>query len=296
MIAAPLGGIVLLFLVQARELLAQFLGKEENRSRIVDLLNQLTDWLSQAAMAFGGGTVNVSELLRDTLRKIGLAIYERLPDVVGLGGRVLLGALVLYVVLFMLLLRGHQLVDLMVELSPLGARHNRRILSRLEATINGVFLGSLATAVAQGSLGALGSWLLGFENNVVFGVLLAAAGVVPVVGTGIIWVPAALSLWISGHPGTALGMVVLGGIVASVDNLIKPLLIHERAQVHPALVFIGLLGGARIFGAMGLIYGPLLVACLTELIRIYRDEFLITPASGEPVRPTAPAEPSASGD
>ncbi|MFN7962756.1 MAG: AI-2E family transporter [Thermoanaerobaculia bacterium] len=287
LVALPLGGIVLLFLVQAREVLAEYLGEEANRGRIVELLHQLTNWASTSAKAVLGDSFNLQELFQATLRRIGTTLYERLPDVVGLGGRLLLGALLLYVVLFMLLLRGRELVDLLVELSPLGDRHTRRILGRLEDTINGVFLGSLATALAQGSIGAVGFWLLGFQNVLVLGVLIAGAGLVPVVGTALVWLPAALALFLGGQTGAALGMLVIGAIVGTVDNFVKPILIHGRAEVHPVLVFVGLLGGLRSLGGMGLVYGPLLVACLTEMVRIYRDDF------GRPAAPTP--EPEAGG-
>jgi predicted PurR-regulated permease PerM len=136
-----------------------------------------------------------------------------------------------------------------------------------------VFVGSLATAVIQGAVGALGFWIAGFQNQLIWGALLAGAGLIPILGTGIIWVPATLYLALAGQTGDALWMLAVGAVVSSVDNLVKPLLIHERAAVHPLLVFIGLFGGLSSFGAMGLLYGPLLVACLTEMVRIYRDDF-----------------------
>jgi predicted PurR-regulated permease PerM len=273
LVGAPLAGVALLFVIQARDVLSEYLGEESARSRIVDLIHQLTDWASEVASSAVGSAVNVEELLQGSMRKIGLGLYERLPNVVGLGGRFLVGALILCIVLFMLLLRGRALVNLLVEMSPLGDRHTRRILSRLEDTINGVFLGSLATALVQGSLGALGFWLLGFQNVLVLGAMIAGAGLIPVVGTATVWLPATISLYVAGQPSAAVGMLAVGLVVGTVDNFIKPILIHERAEVHPVLVFLGLFGGLRSLGAMGLVYGPLLVACLTEMIRIYRDDF-----------------------
>ncbi|HEX4954307.1 MAG TPA: AI-2E family transporter [Thermoanaerobaculia bacterium] len=282
LVGAPLAGLALLFVIQARDLIAEYLGQEEARNRLVEAIQQVIDWTSQLASSAVGDAVNVEELLRGTMRRLLTTAYEHLPDVVGVTGRLLLAALIFSVVLFMLLLKGRQLTDLFVEISPLGERHTRRILSRLEDTINGVFLGSLATALVQGTIGALGFWIVGFPNVLVLGALIAGAGLIPVVGTALIWVPAALSLFLAGHNGAGLAMVAVGAVVGTVDNLIKPVLIHERAEVHPVLVFIGLLGGLRTLGAMGLLYGPLIVACLTEMIRIYRDDFAAPPEPGLP--------------
>ena len=124
----------------------------------------------------------VEELLQGTTRRLLATAYEHLPDVVGVTGRLLVGALIFFVVLYMLLLRSRELMDLLVQISPLGERHTRRILVRLENTINGVFLGSLATALVQGTIGALGFWIVGFPNVLVLGALIADPDVDTLVG------------------------------------------------------------------------------------------------------------------
>ncbi len=272
-VMAPAFGLVTLFLVQVREVIAQLLGEEAQRSRLVAVAQQYLDWFSQATRSLTGDTLDFEALGHETLRRLGTSLYERIPALFGQAGRVAVGTLLLYVVLFTLLVRGPELVDRLANLLPIGRQRSRRILSRLEGTIKGVFLGSLATALVQGTVATIGFWLLGFENQLVWGVLIAATGIIPVVGTGLIWAPAALYLALTDQSGAALAMLAIGAVVSTVDNLIKPLLIHEQAEVHPALVFIGLFGGLATLGGMGLLYGPLLVACLTEMIRIYRDDF-----------------------
>ena len=273
MVGLPAVGLSSLVVGQAREVLEQILGAGEKRSRLAGLAQQAMDGLSQLAQDTVGDAVDVGRLVRESAQKLATDLSERIPALFNQAGQLAFGVLLLYLVLFVLLLRGRELLDLFVELAPMGEDHSRRILKRLESTIKGVFLGSLATAVIQLAVGALGFWLAGFQSHLIWGALLAAAGLIPIVGTGIIWIPAVLYLALSGQTADALWMLAIGGVVSSVDNLVKPLLIHERAAVHPLLVFIGLFGGFASFGAMGLIYGPLLVACLTEMVRIYRDDF-----------------------
>ena len=272
-VGAPAVGVSMLFVAQAREVLAQILGEAESRSRLVGLAEQAAEGLSRLVRAVGGEAVAVERLSGEALETLAAGLYERIPGLFNQAGRFAFGALLLYLVLFVLLLRGRELLDALVELSPTGEEHSRRILERLHGTIKGVFLGAIATAIVQGTIGAVGLWLAGFQNQIVWGALLAAAGLVPIVGTALIWLPATLYLLLAGQTGPALWMLAIGVIVGAVDNLIKPLLIHERAEVHPVLVFIGVFGGLRSFGAMGLLYGPLLAACLTEMVRIYRDDF-----------------------
>jgi predicted PurR-regulated permease PerM len=289
LVAAPAVKLGQLFLEQARTVLNELIGPGQTHSRISALMVQSAQWLTDLQRATVGGTVEVSDLRGELLRKLGTALYERVPDLFSQVGRLALGLLVLYLVLFYLLFRGGEAVALVVEISPLGEARSRRILRRLEVTVKAVFLGALATAVVQGLVGALGFWLTGFENYLVWAALIAASGLVPVVGTALIWLPAAIYLGLNGQPGAAVAMLAIGAVVATVDNLLRPLVIHGRAAVHPILIFVALFGGLRSLGPMGLIYGPLLAACLTEVVRIYREE-------RRPAAPAVEVEAGAAGE
>lgn len=272
-VGAPLFGFSILFWQQVQEFLAEILGRDENRTRLAELTTQLVEWSSSLAQSTLGHRIDLVALAQDTLRKLAGAASERIPSLFGQAGQLAIGALLFFILLFVLLIRGRALVELLIELSPFDEDHSQRIVARIEGTIKGVFLGVLATAVAQGTLGGLGFWLAGFDNQLLWGVLIAGAGMIPMVGTGLLFIPSVLYLFASGRTGEALWMAAIGATVGTIDNLIKPLVIHERAAVHPVLVFVGLLGGLRSFGPMGLLYGPLLVAGLIEMIRIYRDEY-----------------------
>jgi predicted PurR-regulated permease PerM len=273
LVALPVAGIGRLFAVQLQSVLAEMLGEEQNRSRLVELARQSIEWLSKALRPILGADLDARELAASAVKKVGSGLYEQVPVLLGRLGRLTLGTLLLYLVVFVLLHRGKEILAAVVELSPLEEVHSRRILGRLESTIQGVFLGSLATSLVQGTVGGIGFWLTGFQNQLIWGALIATASFVPFVGTGLVWGPAAVYLAWTGHYGAMAGMLVVGVLVSLVDNLIRPWVIHGQAAVHPLLVFLGLLGGLRSMGPMGLVYGPLVVACFTETVRIYRDEF-----------------------
>lgn len=268
-----------LFVVQLRDLATEMLAEGETRSRLAGLLDSTLGGAAKLLeTAFGRGVVDPRDLALDALARLGGGLYERLPDLFALGGRLALGTLVAVLAVFYLFLRGRRLVDGLVDLVPMRPGHTRRILERLESTVQGVFLGTLATVAVQGLVGAAGFWLLGFQNAVLWGVLLAAAGLVPLVGTGLVWGPAAIYLATSAQPRAAVAMLVIGAVVSTVDNLLRPLLIHGRSDISPLLVFFGILGGLRTLGPMGLIYGPLLVAMAVETVAIYRE--LRPPSAG----------------
>lgn len=288
LVGLPAVGLGTLFALQLQEVVAQLVGQEAARSRLVELANQYVDWASQLAEAAVGDAVDVRAMLQESLRKGAEGLYALVPNLVGGAGRLAFGILLLYLVLFVLLLRGPELLEMVIQVLPIGESRSRRILRRLERTVQGVFLGSLATALIQGTVAGVGFWLLGFQNQLVWAVLIAGAGLIPIVGTALILVPATLYLAVTGQGPAALAMAVIALVVGTVDNLVKPLLIHERAAVHPLLVFIGIFGGLSTLGGMGLLYGPLLVACLTEMIRIYRQEFSRKPGAEPDLSPGPP--------
>jgi predicted PurR-regulated permease PerM len=136
----------------------------------------------------------------------------------------------------------------------------------------GVAVGLLIAAV-QGTLGGISFALVGFATPVFWGVLLTFLSLVPVVGSALVWVPAALWLGLTGHWGKALVVVAIcGGIAGVVDNFLRPLLLRNRTQLNSLLLFIGVLGGLDAFGMLGLVIGPTIVAAALGVFRGYMQQ------------------------
>ncbi|MGH9701115.1 MAG: AI-2E family transporter, partial [Candidatus Acidiferrales bacterium] len=129
---------------------------------------------------------------------------------------------------------------------------------------------SLAAAVMHGILGGLAFAVLGISAPIFWGVMMGFFSLVPLVGSALIWAPASLSLIISGHlwHGIILA-IVCGGIVGLVDNFLRPWLISGRAEMGGLVVFISVLGGISVFGLLGVILGPIVVAAMASLLELY---------------------------
>jgi predicted PurR-regulated permease PerM len=101
---------------------------------------------------------------------------------------------------------------------------------------------------------------------------MAFFSLVPVVGSALIWVPAALWLGFTGHWGKgAVILAICGGVAAVADNIIRPLLLRNRTHLNELLLFIGVLGGLEVFGLLGLVAGPTIVAAAMGIFRVYMD-------------------------
>jgi predicted PurR-regulated permease PerM len=130
----------------------------------------------------------------------------------------------------------------------------------------------LVIACLQGLLGGLAFTIGGIPSAVFWGVMMAFFSLVPVVGSALIWVPAALWLGFSGHWGKGITILVICGAVAgTADNIIRPLLLRNRTHLNELLLFIGVLGGLEAFGLLGLVAGPTIVAAAMGVFRVYMD-------------------------
>lgn len=134
----------------------------------------------------------------------------------------------------------------------------------------------LLLAVIQGALGGVSFALVGISAPIFWGVLIAFFSLVPVVGSALIWIPATLWLGWSGHWGKAIVVVAIcGGVSTVADNIVRPLLLRNRTRLNELLLFIGVLGGLEVFGLLGLVAGPTIVAAAMGVFRVYmqhRDE------------------------
>jgi len=153
-----------------------------------------------------------------------------------------------------------------MALVPLDDHRKARLVTHLSNVIQAIVLGSLVTALAQGTLVGIAFALVGLPSAVVFAVLAMVASIIPLVGTTIVWVPAVLFLGLTGRWGAALFMLIWSvAVVSSADNVIRPLFISSRAKITTLPVFIGLLGGIGAFGAIGIFLGPVIIALVLAL-------------------------------
>jgi predicted PurR-regulated permease PerM len=130
----------------------------------------------------------------------------------------------------------------------------------------------LLVAAIQGALGGLAFTIAGIGTAVFWGVLMGFFSLIPVVGSALIWVPAAVWLGLNGHVGKGLMILVIcGGVAGIADNIVRPLLLRNRTHLNELLLFISVLGGIAVFGLLGLVAGPTIVAAAMGIFRVYME-------------------------
>ncbi len=245
--------------------------------------------------------------LVDRLATIRVAGFPLGPRLAGMGeqvlswlGRSAFGALgtatrlglnlaIALFLLYYLLRRPGQAWDAVRPYLPFSAASAELLRLRFHDVTVSTVIGTGLIALIQGVLVGLGFWLAGLSNAVFWGVVTVVFSILPVVGSGLVMVPAVLTLILTERYGAALGLAVLTVVVGNVDVVIRPLVFRRYAQLHPLLTLVGAVGGVTYFGLLGILIGPLMLSYFFELIRIYRAEY-VEPAAA-PALPAGPAAP-----
>lgn len=250
------------------------------------LLDRLSS-LSIAGIAIGPRLAGVGE---SVVSWLGTSAFGLLGTATRMG----LNLTISLFILFYLLLRPDEIWTGVKPYIPFSPASADLLRDRFRDVTISTVIGTGLIAVIQGVIVGLGFWLTGLENGLFWGVVTAIFSILPVVGSGMVWGPGAISLYLNGHTGSAV-VLLLSGIVlvGNVDVLIRPAVFRRYAQIHPLVTLVGAIGGVGYFGLIGILVGPLAVSYFFELIRIYNVEYLpgerataIPPAAGG-----GPAEP-----
>lgn len=215
------------------------------------------------------------------------------------------GLIVMIVALYYFLADGPAMISAMMRLSPLDDRYEEQLLAEFSTLTRAVIVAMLLAAFIQGLLSGVGYFFAGFSSVFLLTVLTMLFAMVPFIGATAVWGSCCLWLFLhDGRPQAALFLALYGTFVVSLaDNLIKPLVLHGRSNLHPLLALLSVLGGAKALGPIGLVVGPMVVAFLQTLLVMLRSEMLAMDASKasplpiaaeiEPIAERAPPEAAA---
>ncbi|MEM6690514.1 MAG: AI-2E family transporter [Planctomycetota bacterium] len=194
-------------------------------------------------------------------------------------GRFVVGLVVLVVAVYFFFVDGAAMIKTLMRLSPLDDEYERELLEQFDRTSRAVVLASVISALAQGFLAAIAFWLCGFDSIILLFLITSLMALVPFLGAASVWLPLAISL--AAVDQRYLAAVLLAafgaGVISSVDNLIKPVVLQGRTSLHPLFALLSVLGGLSVFGPIGLIVGPMVVVFLQTLLEILNHELAERP-------------------
>lgn len=222
---------------------------------------------------------NIFEALEQGIEKQAGFLAERLGTILKNIASFVFDLFVMIFAMFYFFRDARKILPAVRSMMPVDAAHQEAMIVQIRDLISASVTTSLVVAAVQGALGGLGFAIVGLPAAVFWGVAMAFFSLVPVVGSGLIFVPASLWLGFTGHWGRAIVLLAIcAGISTIVDNVLRPVLLGGRTELSGLVIFISILGGVNLFGMLGLVLGPILVAMAAGVLSVYQES-----AEGPPI-------------
>lgn len=237
---------------------------------LTGLQQKATFWMAKFEYT-SGLNFDLVPWIQKGVTRIAQVLAQYSPAVLAGTANVFLHLFILVIVLYYFFRDGSDFFDLLIKLSPVKDQYERRLAKEIRDTINGVFYGNFMTGLVQAILATIGYYFAGVPAFFVWGMITFFMSFLPMIGTGIVIIPLTIVLLVQGHFSAGLFLAGCGVVIGMADNVLRPML--TRTNMHPLILFLSFFGGIAVFGAIGILVGPMVMAMLTATVRIYAKDF-----------------------
>ncbi len=211
----------------------------------------------------------------ENINKVGTWMASLLPKMLGATFNSLSTIFFLYFILYFLFMQGRAFEKALTAYMPFRADNVGLLEKEVHSMVVANAVGIPVVAFAQGVVGLIGYWLIGVQEPFFWFGVTCIAGMLPVIGAALAYIPLIIIFLTNGQFGQGIAMFVFGfGVIGTVDNVLRFTMLRKIGDVHPLVTVFGVIAGLSLFGFIGLIFGPLLISLLLLLIRIYRSEYV----------------------
>ncbi|MBI4599160.1 AI-2E family transporter [Candidatus Uhrbacteria bacterium] len=270
LVALPVFFILLLMVKQASEILQSSLGE----AGWLATFDPRSHPLFQSLPAFVQEQVRAWDL-HALARNLAQWMFSNVGDLFSSTTRLVLNTFIFFIALYYILVDRQKMYDEILALSPFGDAMDRDIIHRIVLTVRSVVFGAVILAFVQGVLAAIGMSIFGVPGALIWGAITVVAAQVPLFGVGLVMIPAVLYLFFTGSTGAAIGLLIWAAVFVGLsDNVLAPYLIKGATHMHAFLVLIFIFGGLEVFGSIGIIVGPVILAAFLVVIELYKAGML----------------------
>lgn len=256
-----------------------------------DVANAEGGWVSDLRHSLGLEDFFQEQKIKEYTNTLSNVLVKQTFTVVGGFVGLLLNFVFLIFSLYFLFRDRDKLAAKWPEMLPLDSEQSTALATRTREVIHACVYGVIFVATVQGFLGGVTFWLLGLPSPVVWGVIMTLLCTLPIVGAWLVWLPAAIGLAVHGDYTKAIILVVVGQfVISSIDGLIRPIVVGQRAKLHELLIFFSVLGGLRYFGILGILIGPVVMAITVVLLNALWRGQKGKPPSSSAQDPPGPVE------
>jgi predicted PurR-regulated permease PerM len=235
-------------------------------STVVEKINSM---LIHVNMTISGDELNrvVSELGKF----VGLFLYEQANAIASNVLNFFVNFFFMLLMVYYLLIDGNRLIAFIIDLSPLPSQQDQQLIRKFKDMSGAVLIGNGLAGLVQGFLGGVVFAVFGIKNPFLWGVIMGLLAFLPIIGIGAVFVPAAIYLFLQGQIGAGVFFLIFYALLSGgMEYFAKPKLVGHKVKMHTLVVFLSIIGGLKLFGILGIIYGPLVVTAFMTLTEIYR--------------------------
>lgn len=268
-IILPIGGILVLVVEQAinaSETIGPTIQKNlGNQSTLLDRINEIP-----VVHQFFPDHGKFLSTIEGLIGGLGKFVINSLGQVSSGAVNFIIQFFIMLFTMYYFLIYGKNYLAWMLYMLPLKSDQENLLLSKFITVTRATLKGTFVIGIVQGAMGGIAMWIAGIPNTLFWGVIMAVFSIIPAVGPAIVWLPAGIYLLLIGNVTGGIGLILFGAIViGNIDNLIRPKLVGKEAELPDLMIFFGTLGGLALFGAAGIIIGPVIAALFITLWEIY---------------------------
>ena len=222
-----------------------------------------------------GPRADLQENLNEFLNEIKNFVIKSAPSILGSVAESVLGLFVMFFIMYYGFIEGDRWMKRIKEFIPFTKQRSDKLVREIKNVTQGVIYGQIFIAILQGTLGGIGFFIVGLPNPVFWGFVMTILAFLPIVGTGMVWGPAGIIEIVNGNVWWGIFLLVYGFfIVSGIDNILRPRIISGKGKIHPIVALIGVLGGLKVFGFLGIIIGPLIAALFIAMAEFYYEDYV----------------------
>lgn len=249
--------------------LTSFINTHFTNSALLDRINPL---LANFDIVITGD--ELSKTISDIGRAVGLFLYDQARAIASNTLAFLGSFFLMLLVIFFLLIDGPKLVQFLIDLSPLPEEQDNQLMGKFSDMAGAILVGNGLCGALQGFAGGMLFWLFGLQSAFLWGVIMSLLAFLPIIGIGVVFIPTVIFLFLTGRIGSSLFFLIFYLLLSGgVEYILKPKVVGTRVQIHTLVVFLSIIGGLKIFGILGIIYGPLIATAFLTLTNIYHTSY-----------------------
>src|SRR6056297_850898 len=240
-------------------------------SQSIDFVTPLKN-LFPSAFSYDVFTDQIGTTISSFITKITGSVMTGLADLISNFPTIFLKTLVVLFIFFFTLRDNEKFIEYIQSILPFSKEIEKKLFKSSRDITSSILYGQIIIGIIQGVFVGIGFFLFGLDNALFLTLAACLAGIFPIIGTAIIWIPVVIFLFAGGLAIPALGIILFGFVSTFLENAIKPTFVAKRTNVHSSVILLGMVGGLFVFGILGFILGPLILSYLLIILEIYRDK------------------------